>query len=55
MGVAILISDKWTLIKDHYRRQRRSHYITIKVSIQEEAICTQGRSSSIQEANANNY
>ena len=36
MGGAILISDKWTLIKDLYRLQRRLHYIRIKVSIQEE-------------------
>ena len=55
VGGAILISDKWTLIKDHYRRQRMLHYIIIKVSMQEEAICTQCWSTSIQEANANNY
>ena len=55
VGEAILISDKWALIKDHYRRQRRLHYLIIKVSIQEEAICTPCRSTSIQETNANNY
>ena len=51
----LLISNKWALIKYHYRRQRSLHYLIIKVSIQEEAVCTQCRSTSIQEANANNY
>ena len=51
----LLISNKWALIKNHYRRQRRLHYLIINISIQEEAICTQCRSTSIQEANANNY
>ena len=52
VGRTILISDKRILSKDHYKRQRRLHYIISKGSIKEEAIYTQSRKTSIQEANA---
>ena len=56
-GVAILISDKIDLKIKKITRVKKGYYIMIKGSIQEEDnckyLCTQLRSTSIQETNTN--